>query len=72
MNKPCEMCLRMLGAVVLFGVALFCCYGFLASSELGFPNVFHVIYAAVGFVALGAVGWLIQPAFAWLKKACDI
>ena len=45
------------------GVALSCGYGFLASYEFGFPNVWHFLYCAVGVVAVMVALWLEFPAF---------
>jgi hypothetical protein len=50
---------RVVGATLLVGLALFCGYGFLASYELGFPNVFHALYGATGVGALLVAAWLV-------------
>lgn len=41
----------------------FCGYGFLASYELGFPSIWHFVYAVVGLAAIVAAVWLVFPAF---------
>jgi hypothetical protein len=62
MSGQIRVAVRVLGAVLLVDLALFCAYGFLASFELGFPNVFHAIYGGAGVAAtMGAVG-LVFPA----------
>lgn len=53
---------RVLGAILLVALALFCGYGFLASYELGFPNVFHAVYGTVGVTAVMGAIWLAVPA----------
>jgi acyl-CoA synthetase (AMP-forming)/AMP-acid ligase II len=52
MSGRARVAARLLAAVVLVGVALLCGFGFLASFELGFPNVFHALYGAAGVAAL--------------------
>jgi hypothetical protein len=56
---------RLMAAILLFGLAIFCGYGFLASYELGFPNVFHFLYGAIGLAEVASVAWLVLPAFKW-------
>jgi hypothetical protein len=48
---------------MLVGLTVFCGYGFLASYELGFLNVWHFVYAAVGVAAVIAAVWLAIPVF---------
>jgi hypothetical protein len=48
---------------LLVGLSVFCEYGFLASYEFGFPNVWHFLYSAAGVAAVIAVVWLVLPAF---------
>jgi hypothetical protein len=59
MSNQIRIAMKALGAILLLGLAAFCGYGFLASFEPGFgsfPNVFHVLYAGTGIVAIiGAV-----------------
>jgi hypothetical protein len=57
---------RILGAILLVGLAVFCGYGFLASYELGFPIVWHSLYGVVGAVAVMAAVCLISPFLQWM------
>jgi hypothetical protein len=61
MSSQIRVAAKLLGAILLVSVALFCGYGFLASYELGFPNVWHAIYAAAGVAAVIGAVWLIFP-----------
>jgi hypothetical protein len=66
MRSPIRLGVRVLGAILLVPVALFCVYGFLASFEVGFPkfpNVFHFLYGTVFMAAVIGAGWLLIPAF---------
>jgi hypothetical protein len=61
MASQIRLAVRVLGAIVLVAVALFCSYGFLASFEAGFPqfpNAFHLLYGAVDLTAVIGVVWL--------------
>jgi hypothetical protein len=49
---------KVVAAIVLVAVAFFCGFGFVASYELGFPNVFHTLYGTVGVAALLGAFWL--------------
>jgi hypothetical protein len=49
---------KLLGAILLVGLALFCGFGFLASNELGFPNGWHALDGAAGVAALLGASWL--------------
>jgi hypothetical protein len=62
MSSQNRMAAKLLGAILLVGLALFCGYGFLASYELGFPNVWHAIYGGTGVAAVIGAVWLIFPA----------
>jgi hypothetical protein len=66
MTSQVPVALRVLGAIPLAGLALFCGYGFLAAGELGFPNVWHFLYGAAGLAALAGAVWLVLPAFQWM------
>jgi hypothetical protein len=57
-SSESRIAVRALGAILLAGLAFFCGYGFLASYELGFPNVWHVSYGTAGVVALVGAAWL--------------
>jgi len=46
-------------SVPLLTIAAFCVYGFYASFELGVPNVFHVVYGAVGILSLAVATGLL-------------
>jgi hypothetical protein len=50
--------LRLVAAVVLLALAVFCAYGFVASFEPGDFQVFRIGYPLVGLLCLAAV-WLI-------------
>jgi hypothetical protein len=65
MSSQLGVAVRVAGAILLLGLALFCGYGFLASYEFGFPNVWHFIYGVVGLAAIGAAVWLVFPALKW-------
>jgi hypothetical protein len=61
MSNQVRVAAKLLGAILLVSLALFCGYGFLASFEPGFgkfPNVFHAVYGAVGAAALMGAVWL--------------
>jgi hypothetical protein len=53
--------LRIVSAVVLVGVAAFCVFGFLASSEAGpeDANLFRLLYGAVGLSSVVTAGYLV-------------
>jgi hypothetical protein len=59
MGGPILVAARILTAILLVGVALFCGFGFLASYELGFPNIFHLLYGLAGVAALLGAVWLV-------------
>jgi hypothetical protein len=63
MSGEIRVAIKVLGAVLLIDLALFCGYGFLASYELGFPNVFHAIYGVAGLAAMMGAICLLFPAF---------
>ena len=69
MRSQIRVAVQVLGAMLLIGIALFCGYGFLASFELGFPNVFHFLYGTAGLATLLGAAWLVHPAFNWLLTA---
>jgi hypothetical protein len=52
MSSQIRVTARILGAIFLVGLALFCAFGFLASFELGSLNVFHIIYGVAAVAAL--------------------
>jgi hypothetical protein len=58
-----RVAMRILGAVPLIGLSIFCGFGFLASYEFRFPNVWHFLYCAVGVAAVMTGVWLMFPAF---------
>jgi hypothetical protein len=62
-QRQTSVAVRVLGAVLLFGVALFCGFGFLAARESGLPNVLHVLRGASGGVAILCAVSLLVPAF---------
>ena|SRR5260370_32108641 len=65
MGNQIRVAARLLGAILLVGLFLFCGYGFLASFEPGFgrfPNLFHAFYGAAGAAAVISAVWLIVPA----------
>jgi hypothetical protein len=45
---------RLVAAFVGIALGIFCGYGFLASYEYGFPNVFHFLYGAMGLAVATA------------------
>lgn len=52
--------IRIVGAILLIGVAAFCVFGFLASSEAPADSVgfYRTLYSLVGIASLGTAGWL--------------
>jgi hypothetical protein len=62
MSSQIRVAAKLLGAILLVSLALFCQYGFLASYELGFPNVWHAIYGVTGVAAVITAVWLGFPA----------
>jgi hypothetical protein len=54
---------RLVGAVLLVGIAGFCVFGFLAAAEAPAEAVGSVrlLYAVVGVASLGVAGWLAWP-----------
>jgi hypothetical protein len=61
-SSQIRVAVRILGAILLIGLSLFCGFGFLASYEFGFPNVWHFLYCAVGVAAVVTAMWLVFPA----------
>jgi hypothetical protein len=62
-SSQIAVAVKLLGAILLLGVTAFCGFGFLASYEFEFPNVWHFLYCAVGAAALMAAVWLVLPGF---------
>lgn len=64
MSSQIRVAVRVVGAILLVGLTLFCGFGFLASFEPGFgtfPNVFHALYGAAGVLAVAGAVWLVIP-----------
>jgi hypothetical protein len=59
MSSQIRLAASVLGAILLIGLTALCGFGFLASYELGFPNVWHFIYGAAGLAAAMAATWLV-------------
>lgn len=54
--------IRMLGAVLLAGVAAFCVFGFLAAPEAGADaGTYRLLYGVIGAVSIGTAGCLVWP-----------
>ncbi len=66
MSSQFGVAVRLLGAILLLGLTVFCGFGFLASYELGFPTVWHFLYGVVGAVAVMAAVWLMSPLLEWM------
>jgi hypothetical protein len=60
-SSQTRVAVRVRGAILLVGLALFCGYGFSASYELGSPDVFHVLYGAAGVAVVTGAVWLVFP-----------
>lgn len=58
-----NVALRVMAAVVLFAVTLFCGFGFLASFEYPGINRGHVIYASLGVAFSTIIFCLLRPLF---------
>jgi hypothetical protein len=53
---------RLVGAIVLVGVAAFCVYGFLSAPEAGADvGSVRLLYGAIGVVSVGGAAWLAWP-----------
>src|SRR5215831_7776926 len=66
MSGQIRLAIRVLGAMLLVPIFLFCVYGFLASFEVGFPkfpNAFHLLYGSVGVAAVIGAVKLLSPGF---------
>jgi hypothetical protein len=65
--------LQIVGAVLLFAVAAFCVFGFLAAAEAApvAAEVWSVrlMYGLVGLGAVGGAGWLAWPRRSTLNKS---
>jgi hypothetical protein len=66
MSGQVGVAVRFLGAILLLCLTILCGYGFLAAYELGFPNVWHFLYCAVGVATAMAAVWLVRPALKWM------
>jgi hypothetical protein len=52
---------KVLGATLLLSLTAFCGFGFLASYEFQFPNVWQFLYCAMGVAAVMAAVWMVFP-----------
>jgi hypothetical protein len=62
MRSKFRLAACLLGVILLVGLAILCGYGFLASYEFGFPNLFHTIYGGILVAAVIGAVWLVFPA----------
>jgi hypothetical protein len=62
MSSQIRVAVKLLGAILLVGLALVCGFGFLASYELGSLNVWHAIYGGIGVAGVMGAVWLVFPA----------
>lgn len=74
MSAQIRIAAKLVGAILLVGLTLFCGYGFLASFEPGFgkfPNVFHAFYGVIGVAALVGAVWLVRSALKWMMTGAS-